>query len=301
MKFSTTLLFLLPCAMTFFLSCRFQEKAIIADGEELILISDDFEFTEGPAADSSGNVFFTDQPNNKILRWSAVDNSISVYLGNAGRANGLYFDNAGNLLACADENSELWRIDDDKNITVLVEDFKGKRLNGPNDLWVDSEGGIYFTDPYYQRPYWERTEKEIESDRVYYRTPDGKEVKIVADDYIRPNGIVGTADGKTLYVADIGNDKTFSYTITEDGSLINKKLFTALGSDGMTIDNKGNVYLTGEGVQVFNKNGKKVHQIPVDQKWTTNVAFGGTNHQTLFITAMNAVYTLNMNVKGVRY
>lgn len=278
-----------------------QQKAIIADGAELVLVNSEFEFTEGPAVAPNGNVFFTDQPNDRILEWSAADNTISVFMENAGRANGLYFDHQGNLIACADEHSELWQIDQNKNVVPLIKDYRGQRLNGPNDLWIDPEGGIYFTDPFYRRPYWEHSEKEIESERVYYLSPDGLDFRFVADDLVKPNGIIGTPDGKTLYVADIGDGKTWSYSIAEDGSLGDKTLFTNSGSDGMTIDNQGNVYLTGDGVMVFNKEGKQIEHIPVERDWTANVTFGGKDEQILFITAMNSVFTIEMDVNGVRY
>lgn len=277
-----------------------QESSVIAEGAELNLVSSDFEFTEGPATDKAGNVFFTDQPNNRIHKWSVEDNSISLYMENAGRANGLYFDAEGNLYACADENSEIWKIDDHKRVEVLVSNFQGKRLNGPNDLWIDAKGGIYITDPFYKREYWDHSEKEIEQERVYYLPPGGHELIIVAEDLVRPNGIIGTGDGKTLYVADIDDNKTYSYRIEDNGMLTNKTLFTNLGSDGMTIDEKGNVYLTGDGVSVFNSQGEQIEHIPVDRGWTANVTFGGKERKTLFITAMNSLFTLEMHVKGGR-
>ncbi len=282
-----------------FISCNSQ-KELIKDRQKPQLISNEFEFTEGPAPDAEGNVYFTDQPNNRIHKWSVKDGSVSVFIEDAGRANGLYFDNQGNLLAAADENSEIWKINSEKEVEVLVESFNGNRLNGPNDLWIAPNGGFYFTDPYYQRDYWERTEKEIEEERVYYINPQG-EISIAVDDLVQPNGIIGTPDGKTLYIADIGDNKTYSYKINSDGSLTNKKLFTELGSDGMTIDNEGNLYLTGNGVTVFDKSGKKIQHIPIDNDWTANVTFGGENQQTLFITAQQAIYSLEMNVKGVRW
>lgn len=279
--------------------CLAQETSIIAEDAEVTLVAADYKFTEGPAADKEGNVFFTDQPNNRILKWS-LDGTISVFMENAGRSNGLYVDHEGHLLACADEKNQLWHINLDKSITVLIDDFKGKKLNGPNDLWADPKGGIYFTDPYYQRDYWSHTKPELEKQQVYYVTPGKQELIVVANDLVQPNGIVGSTDGKTLYVADIGDRKTYSYTINEDGSLTNKTLFTAMGSDGITLDNQGNLYLTGKGVTVFNKNGQQIAHIPIEQNWTANVTFGGKDQQTLFITAMNSLYTLKMNVKGTR-
>lgn len=281
-------------------SCKAQEDSIVAEGAQVTLVAADHEFTEGPAVDTNGNVFFTDQPNDRIIKWSANDNTVSVYMEPSGRANGLYFDHDGNLLACADEKFQLWKIDSNKNVTVLIDDYKGKKLNGPNDLWVDVNGGIYFTDPYYQRPYWERTQGEIEKRNVYYLTPDKKDIIMVADDLVQPNGIIGSPDGKTLYVADIGDKKTYSFTINADASLTDRTLFTEMGSDGMTLDNRGNLYLTGNGVTVFSKQGEQIHHIPINQKWTANVTFGGNNQSKLFITAMNSVYTLDMNVNGVR-
>lgn len=281
-------------------SCKAQNTSLIAEGAELSLVAEGYDFTEGPAVDKNGDVYFTDQPNDRIVKWNAADNSVSDYMKPSGRSNGLYFDHDGNLLSCADEKNELWRIDSEKNVAVLVDNFEGKKLGGPNDLWVDPNGGIYFTDPFYKRPWWDYTEPEINERRVYYITPDMHEVKIVAKDFVMPNGIIGTADGKALYIADIGDKKTYSYSVNEDGSLSNRKLFCELGSDGMTVDNRGNIYLTGDGVTVFDKSGMQIKHIAVPEKWTANVTFGGLKQNILFITAMDSVYTLEMNVTGVR-
>jgi gluconolactonase len=276
-----------------------QNHNLIAKDAVLKKLSDQYSFTEGPAADKKGNIYFTDQPNNRIMKWS-VDGELSVYMENAGRANGLYFDHEGNLLACADEKNEIWKIDPNKKVTVLVNDFEGKRLNGPNDLWVDPKGGIYFTDPFYKREYWQYTSKEIEKECVYYLSPDKTKITNVASDLIKPNGIIGTSDGKMLFVADIEANKTYSYKINNDGSLGEKTLFTESGSDGMTIDESGNIYLTGKGVSVFNPKGEKIAHIDVKEPWTANVCFGGKKFKTLFITAGKSVYTLEMNIKGMK-
>ena len=189
------------------------QSKLIAEDAFLRQLSAEYTFTEGPAADKRGNVYFTDQPNDRILKWSKKDGTLSVYMEGTGRSNGLYFDRDGDLLACADLNNELWEISSDKEATVLVTDFEGKKLNGPNDLWVDPKGGIYFTDPFYKRNYWTRTDKEIENENVYYLSPDRKMLTVAATNFVRPNGIVGNRKGTKLYVADINDKKTYSFTI----------------------------------------------------------------------------------------
>lgn len=275
----------------------FADTNIIAAGATVQKLAGDFAFTEGPASDASGNVFFTDQPNDRILKWS-TDGKLSTYLQPCGRANGLSFDSAGNLWACADENNQLWKIDPAGKVTVVVTNYQGKLLNGPNDVWLRPGGGLYFTDPFYKRDYWKRGAKEM--DECVYYLPQGQStpVRVIAD-LKQPNGIIGTPDGKRLYVADIGARKTYRYAIQTDGSVNKKSLFCDMGSDGMTIDSAGNVYLTGNGVAVFDPSGTKIAQIEVPERWTANVCFGGGDRQTLFITASKGFYSLRMRVKGV--
>jgi gluconolactonase len=274
------------------------DSPVIAPGARLEKLAGDFKFTEGPAADAGGNVYFTDLPNDRILKWS-TDGKLSTFLQPCGRSNGLCFDAQGNLWACADERNELWRIDPKGGVTVVVKHYQGKLLNGPNDVWVRPDGGIYITDPYYKRDYWKRGPKEQDREAVYYLAPDHKSLIRVVDDLKQPNGIIGTPDGKTLYVADIGGNKTYAYDIQDDGTLKNKRLFCTLGSDGMTIDNAGNVYLTGKGVTVFDKDGKQIEKIAVPEPWTANVCFGGKERDMLFITASKGLYNIKMRVKGV--
>jgi len=273
---------------------------IIKKEAKLIKIGSGFIFTEGPAVDINGNVFFTDQPNNTIVKWSANSGQLSIFSDDSGRANGLYFDSNGNLLACADMDNQIWSFSPDGKHKVLLDLYDGKKLNGPNDLWVHPNGGIFFTDPLYKRNYWTRNpDRQQDGEHVYFMSQDGKKVERVETTLVKPNGIVGSANGKLLYVADIGGKKTYSYRINKNNQLIDKKLFAEMGSDGMTLDQKGNVYLTGDGVTVFNKKGVKIAHIPVSARWTANVCFGGFDKSTLFITAMDGLFTLDMNVKGL--
>lgn len=281
-------------------ACKNNPKAAEAPpAPTLQLVDESFTFTEGPATAANGDVFFTDQPNDRILQWHAADNSISVYMEPAGRANGLYFDGEGNLLAAADETFALWKIAPDKSVTVLTDGFEGKHFNGPNDIWVHPGGAIYFTDPYYQRPYWTRTEKEIQEEQVYVLQPGADSVALAATDFVQPNGIIGTKDGQFLYIADIGDSKTYRFAIGPEGSLQDRTLIASMGSDGMTLDAEGNLYLTGDGVHIYSPAGELLRHIEVPEKWTANVTFGGTEGRTLFITAMDAVYTLEMEIKGM--
>src|SRR5262245_53743557 len=258
-----------------------QTTGVVAPGAKLEKLSGEFQFTEGPTCDKDGNVFFTDQPNNRIMKWS-VDGKLSEFLKPAGRANGMYFDAHGNLLACADEKTELWSITTDGKHTVLAKEYEGKSLNGPNDVWERPGGGLFFTDPFYKREWWDYNKPPQGTEQVYFLSADRKTLKRVTTDLDQPNGIIGSADGKMLFVADIRARKTYAYEIQPDGSLSGKKLRCALGSDGMTLDTDGNLYLTGQGVTVFDKEGKQIDHIPVAESWTANVCFGGKDKQTLF-------------------
>jgi gluconolactonase len=270
---------------------------LIKPGARLEKLADSFLFTEGPASDASGNVYFTDQPNNRIMVWT-TKGELVTFMQPCGRSNGLYFDRKGDLWSCADEKNELWQISPDKKVTVVLGQFSGKPFNGPNDLWITPKGGIYLTDPFYKRSWWDHTAMPQESQCVYFLYPDHKTIIKVAEDLVKPNGIIGTSDGKMLFVSDIGGKKTWSYTIKGDGSLMDKKLFCEIGSDGMSIDKKGNLYLTGNGVTIFDKTGTQVGNIPVPEKWTANVCFGDPDGKSLFITASTGLYRIKMQVVG---
>ena len=273
------------------------ENGVVAPGAKLEKVSGEFQFTEGPAVDRRGNLFFTDQPNDRIMRLG-TDGVMTTFLKPAGRSNGMYFDRDGNLIACADEKNELWSISPDGKTTVLLKDYKGKLLNGPNDVWVRPDNALYFTDPLYKRPYWHRGEGEQGGEHVYFMTADRKTVTRVIDDLKQPNGIIGVPTGKTLYISDIGAGKTYSYSVQNDGKLTDKKLLCDIGSDGMTLDSRGNVYLTGKGVFVVNSAGMTIEHIDVPEPWTANVAFAGRDRTTLYITASKSLYRIKTAVRG---
>lgn len=266
--------------------------------ENLKLIASDFSFTEGCSVDKNGNVFFTDQPNDKVWKYS-LDGKLSVFLHQSGRANGTYFDKKGNLVTCSDELGQLRSISPGGKVKVILNSPAGKQFNGPNDVWIHPNGGMYFTDPYYQRSYWKRTSPNLKSEDVYYLPKGSKQIKMVANGMLKPNGIVGTPDGKILYIADNKEGKIYRFRIETNGNLSEKELIIDKGSDGMTLDQQGNIYLTAAGgVFIYSKDGKLLGQIQIAET-PTNVCFFGRNRNMLFITARKAVYFLPMAVGGV--
>ncbi|MBR4172522.1 MAG: SMP-30/gluconolactonase/LRE family protein [Kiritimatiellae bacterium] len=263
---------------------------IVVPGTVAKRVASGFSFAEGATANAEGEVFFTDQPNDQILRWNERD-GLRVFLSPSGRANGMCFAPDGNLLVCADNQTEVWSISPDKKITVLTGTYEGKRFNGPNDIWVQPDGSCYFTDPFYGRSWWNYKDPPQPSRQVYY-LPKGGKPRRVTDNLVQPNGIVGTPDGKRLYVSDINAKKTYVYDVSPDGSLTNRKLFCEMGSDGMARDDKGNLYLTGKGVFVFSEAGEKLGVIEIPESWCGNVCIGGKDHKTLFVTAMKGLYAV---------
>lgn len=257
-----------------------------------------FRFTEGPAAAADGNVYFTDIPNNRIHIWHTVGEragTLSTFREESGATNGLMFDREGRLLGCQGATGRIVRFKPDgSDGEVLAGEFDGRPLNKTNDLWIDPKGGIYFSDPAYG--YRDRPTPQP-SERVYYLTPDQKSVVAVINDFKRPNGLVGTPDGKTLYATDIDGKRTWRYAVQADGSLTSKTLFCEYGSDGMTIDVEGNVYLTEAAVLVFNPAGELIQRVETPER-PANVAFGGPNNDMLFITARTSLYSVKTRTRG---
>jgi gluconolactonase len=289
---------------------------------KFVTLAEGFSFTEGPAADSRGNVYFTDQPNDRIWRWDARSGKVTLFLEGTGRANGMIFDRHDNLIAAADMFGELWKIRPDGTHKVLIDNYQGKLLNGPNDVWIDPRGGIYLTDPIFPRGYWaagdprqqpwEPTRSEQapqgKGGHVYYLPPGARKLVRVTSDALGwesdswPNGVVGTPDGKKLYVNKWFYDNkggTWVFDIRRDGTLANMRKFTEWGGDGMSMDELGNVYISnGEGVLAFDPSGNLVLRIPI-AGGATNNTFAGRNGKTLFITGpVDKVTAIGMKVRG---
>lgn len=303
----------------------------------------DQPFTEGATRDpATGNVYFVDQNSNKILKWSVADKKLSVFMHPAGYSNGMTFDKYGRLIACADERNQLWEIstnmtksvpwpqplnptigDKGKDGNVVLPEYNvimdgkynGKLLGGPNDVWAMPDNSLYFTDPYWSRKWWasgRRAEQDVNT--VYRLSPDRKTLTRALANFLTsdgkagsPNGIIGSPDGKTLYVAAFqgpgsGGGETYTYDVGANGVLSNRRLWAQFGSDGMTMDNQGNMYMCApvsrSGVTVVSiATGKQVGFIPVPES-PANLAFGGVDQSTLYITARTGFYSIPTKVKG---
>jgi gluconolactonase len=290
---------------------------------QLVRLAKGFSFTEGPAADRHGNVYFTDQPNDRIYRWDAGSGKVTLFLQGTGRANGTIFDREGNLITASDMHGEVWKIRPDGSHKVLIDNYQGKLLNGPNDVWINPvNGGIYITDPIFPRGYWdagdprqqpwEPTHSEQAAQgkggHVYYLASGARKLVRVTSDALGwesdswPNGVVGTPDGKKLYVNKWAGDNhggTWVFDVKRDGTLTHMRKFSDWGGDGMSMDEHGNIYISnGTGVMAFDPDGNNILNIPI-AGGATNNTFAGRDGRLFFITGpADSVTAIRMNVRG---
>ncbi len=286
-------------------------RKIVPEGAVVEKVNKDisFGFTEGPAWDGKGNLFFTDIRNSKIYK---LDNEgkFTVFRDETGAANGLMFNAKGNLVACEGGDFKVTEMDQNgKVINVLAATYNGKPFNSPNDLVIDKKGGIYFTDPRFGEN--QILNQDIEA--IYYIKPDGEIIR-VADNLTKPNGIILSPYEKILYVADSYGQYVKAFDVMEDGSLANSRNFcelklseskeklrtqTVSGADGIAIDKEGNLYVTTIiGTQIFNSNGEPMEIIEVPEI-PANCSFGGEDFKMLYITARTSVYKVKLNVEGI--
>jgi sugar lactone lactonase YvrE len=270
-------------------------ESVVPPGARLEVIADNLQFAEGPATGPDGRLYFTDIPNNRIHVFDPQTKKVEVFRENTGGTNGLHWTANDALICCEGGNRKVtWQWADGQK-TEIASEFEGKKLNSPNDVTLDALGGMYFTDP----RYGDRSNMAMEIEGVYY-LDRGRKISRVIDDLKQPNGIVLSGDFKKLYVADAGGGKIFRYNVQGPGKLGNKQEFAAIGSDGMTIDNVGNVYCTWQSaVQVFSPQGENIKTILTPER-PSNVTFGGPENKTLFITARSKVYAIQMNTHGVQ-
>jgi gluconolactonase len=283
-------------------------------------------FLEGPAVDAAGNVFFSDIAGNRILKMD-TKGAVTTFRADSGRTNGNCFDAEGRLISC--EGGEqgpgrrrIVRTDmTTGEVKVLTDKYEGKRYNSPNDCCVDGKGRVWFTDPRYGA---DRTDLEMDVEAVYRIDNAGKVTRVLTQKEIdRPNGIAVAPDDKTLYVIDShpkegGNRKIWAFDLAIDGALSRQRLVydfgKGRGGDGMRVDMDGNLWVAaglnkprgnpGEsldvpaGVYVISPAGKLLGRIPIPEDLITNVAFGGPDRKTLYVTAGKTLYQFPVNVSG---
>jgi sugar lactone lactonase YvrE len=261
-------------------------------------VSTGYKFTEGPAYDGHGSLYFSDIPNQRIIKFDVASKRESVFRENSGGANGLFFDADGRLLACEGGARRVTRTEKDGKITVLANYTPfGNRLNSPNDLVADNSGGVYFTDPKYGK---DRSSMEYKYEGVFYISASGKVIMVIKD-LIRPNGIIMSNTKRTLYVADEAAKVIVAYDVGEPGQLSNKRVFASLdpngqgGVDGMAIDKGGNIYGCAQGkIWIWNPKGALVSTINVAEK-PANCTFV---NDELYITARTSLYKVKLNTTG---
>jgi gluconolactonase len=284
-------------------------------------------FLEGPAIDAAGNIYFSDIAGNRILKMDPQA-TVTVFRADSGRTNGNSFDSRGRLISCEGaENGpggrrRVVRTDlTTGQVEVLTERYEGKRYNSPNDVAVDPRGRIWFTDPLYAP---DRSIMEHQHEAVYRIDPDGKVVRVITQPVIgRPNGLAITPDGKRLYLVDSNyirpdaNRKIWAFDIAEDGSISNQRQVydfgRGRGGDGMRLDVQGNLWVAAgiaaprtvnetadvpTGVYVISPAGKLLGRIPIPEDVITNLAFGGPDKKTLYITAGKIIFKIQTAVGG---
>lgn len=268
------------------------EGPLVKEGAEFRKLAGDFKFTEGPALAPDGKIYFSDIPNERIHVYDPATKETTVFREQSGKANGLFFTPAGALIACEGGNRRVTRTDFEGKVTVIAETFDGKKLNSPNDVVPDGTGGFYISDPRYGKG----DDREIDIEAVYYVDRGGKLTQVAAD-LVKPNGVIMSPDSRILYIADPGAEKIFAYDVETPGNLANKREFAPVGSDGMTVDKLGNIYVTWkEHIIAFSPEGKEVLKLTVPEGPANCLLVG----KTLYATARTGFYAIDLEVEGVR-
>jgi gluconolactonase len=256
-------------------------EELIAEGARPVLLASGFKFSEGPAADASGNLYFTDIGSNRIHYWDTSSQTLSTIRENSGGADGLFVDRDGALWICELKDKQLSKIDAHGNYIVVADSFDDRPFTGPNDLWIDPYGGTYFSDSY------GGSQARTDDHRVFYRARSGK-LNLVVDNFHKSNGLHGTSNGRWLYVSDYIANQVYRYAIKSPGHIGGRRTFAKYRCDGMTLDDQSNLYIctgnAGHGVVVFAPDGTEIRKISFPEN-PSNVTFGGPDNKTLFVTA----------------
>lgn len=301
------------------------EEIVPADAK-IERLAGGFLFTEGPiwvprTEESDGYLLFSDPNNNVIYRWSP-DGQLSIFMTKSGYrgfdigeygqpgSNGLTLDGQGRLTINQHGNRRVVRMEKNGQLTVLADHYDGKRLNSPNDLVYRSDGSLYFTDPPFGLPKsYDDSRKELPYSGVYRVSPDGKEVRLLTTDLKGPNGLAFSPDERYFYLDNWDPQKTviMRYEVNSEGSLSNGKVFFDMTSaegedalDGMKIDQKGNLYVSGPGgLWIISPEGKHLGTI-IGPEHAHNFAWGDDDGKTLYLCARTGLYRIRLNIAGVR-
>lgn len=254
-----------------------------------------YRFTEGPVWSKEGYLLFSDVPNNRIMKFTPP-NSPEVFREDSGAANGNTFDSKGHLYTCEGANHRITRTDAKGKVDVVADKFEGKPFTAPNDIVVNKEGHVFFTDPAFGN---QADTKQIAFFGVYRVSPRG-EVAVISRLQTRPNGIALSPNGRILYVANSDERNIRAYDVDRSGNVSNERVvITGIDGvpDGIKIDEKGNIYVTCRGVAVYTSAGKLIRMIELPET-PANCAFGDTDLQTLYVTARTSLYRIRLKVKG---
>jgi gluconolactonase len=277
---------------------------LVAPEAKLEKLAGDMKFLEGPAWNPAdgGYLVFSDIPANEIKKWTAKD-GLTTFRAPSNNANGLIFDAKGRLVTCEHSGRRVTRTNTDGTIEVLADSYDGRKFSSPNDAAVRSDGTVWFTDPPYGIPKDQKQEQA--SNNVYRLDPATRALTVVVGDCDRPNGLCFSPDEKLLYVADSGKPKHIRvFTVGADGTLADGKVFCALDKgapDGIRCDRHGDIWTSaGDGVRVYTPSGALFGTIPVPEV-PANLAFGGADGRTLFITARTSLYAIPVLVQDARW
>ncbi len=263
------------------------------------------QFTEGPLWNVKEKfLLFSDIPANQMKKWTP-ESGITTFRDPSGKSNGLTYDKQGRLIACEHANRRVSRTEAEGTVVTIASHYNSKRLNSPNDVVVKLDGSIYFTDPPYglTAAYGVEGKQELDFQGVYRLSSDGTLTLLVAD-FDRPNGLCFSPDESILYINDTARMHIRAFDFRRDGTLANGRVFaeeqgTNGAPDGMKVDERGNVYVTGPGgIWVFNPSGAHLGVIQTPEK-AANLAWGGDDWGTLFITASTSIYRVQLKVSGI--